>query len=176
MMDNIASQEIEKTPVFKERIKQEGLDALMSSARYALILACFLYPGFYILDIVVSPKNHLIFLGLRLLVLLNYLAGLVLLSSKHGPKMAESISVWETYVSTLAIAIMTTYIGGFDSTYYIGIIFVLFVAGLFFPWSVAATIVCGTLTLVSYFVVNAIFGPVEAVTITKAAVPFFFMS
>jgi len=176
MMDTTVSQELEKTPVFKERLKEEGLDLLMSSVRYVLIIACFLYPSFYVLDIVVSPEHHLIFLELRLFVLLNYLAGLVLLSSKHGPKIAEPISVWETYVSTLAIAIMTTYVGGFDSTYYIGIMFVLFVAGLFFPWSIAATIICGMLTLVSYFAVNIFFGPPESVTITKTAVPFFFLS
>lgn len=175
-MDAIERQKVEQSPIFRERLKEEGRDLLFSSVRYVLILACFLYTSFYGLDIVASPEHHLIFLGLRLFVLLNYLAGLVLLSSKHGSAIAGPLSVWETYVSTLAIAVMTTFIGGFDSSYYIGIIFVFFVAGLFLPWNIAATLTCGLLTLVSYFVVNIFFGPTESVKITKAIFPFFFLS
>lgn len=175
-MDDIDSQKVEQTPIFKERLKDEGRDLLMSRLRNVLILGCFLYTSFYGLDVVAAPEHHLIFLELRMFVMLNFVAGIALLSSKHGPIIAAPLSIWELYVSTLAIAVMTTYIGGFDSSYYIGIMFIIFVASLFLPWSVAATVASGLLTLVTYFAVNVFFGPPESVTIAKAVFPFFFLS
>jgi len=175
-MDDIDSQKVEQTPIFKERLKDEGRDLLMSRLRNVLILGCFLYTSFYGLDVVAALEHHLIFLELRMFVMLNFVAGIALLSSKHGPIIAAPLSIWELYVSTLAIAVMTTYIGGFDSSYYIGIMFIIFVASLFLPWSVAATVASGLLTLVTYFAVNVFFGPPESVTIAKAVFPFFFLS
>jgi signal transduction histidine kinase len=175
-MDDIESQKVEQTPVFKERLENEGRDLLMSRLRNVLILGCILYTSFYGLDVVAAPEQHLIFLGLRLFVMLNFVAGIALLSSRYGPAIAAPLSIWELYVSTLAIAVMTTYIGGFDSSYYIGIMFIIFVAALFLPWSVAATVASGLLTLVSYFAVNVFFGPPESAKIAKAVSPFFFLS
>ena len=175
-MDDIDSQKVEQTPIFQERLKDEGRDLLVSRLRNVLILGCFLYTSFYGLDIMAAPENHLIFLGLRLFVLLNFLVGIALLSSKHGPIIAAPLSIWELYVSTLAISVMTTEIGGFDSNYYIGIMFIIFVAALFLPWSVAATVASGLLTLASYFAVNVFFGPPESVKIVKAVFPFYFLS
>jgi signal transduction histidine kinase len=173
MIDNPVA---EQNPVFKERLKEEGRDLLHSSIRGLLVIACFLYMSFYGLDFVVSPENHLSFLALRFLVLLNYLVGIALLGSKFGRKIAGPLSVWVVYVSGLAISVMTTYLGGFDSSYYIGIVFVLFVAGLFLPWNIASTVICGLLTLASYFAINAFLAPPESVIITKALPPFFFLS
>jgi signal transduction histidine kinase len=175
-MDDIDSQKVEQTPVFKQRLKDEGRDLLMSRLRNVLILGCFLYTSFYGLDIVAAPEHSLIFLGLRLFVMLNFVAGIALLSSKYGPIIAAPLSIWELYISTLAISVMTTYIGGFASSYYIGIMFVIFVAALFLPWSIAVTVASGLLTLVSYFTVNVFFGPPESVKIAKAVFPFFFLS
>jgi signal transduction histidine kinase len=175
-MDDIDSQKVEQTPIFQERLKDEGRDLLLSRLRNVLIIGSFLYTSFYGLDVMAAPEHHLIFLGLRLFVMLNFVAGIALLSSKHGPTIAAPLSIWELYVSTLAISVMTTYIGGFDSSYYIGIMFVIFVAALFLPWSVAATVASGLLTLVSYFAVNIFFGPPESMKIVKAVFPFFFLS
>ena len=175
-MDDIDSQKVEQTPIFQERLKDEGRDLLVSRLRNVLILGCFLYTSFYGLDIMAAPENHLIFLGLRLFVLLNFVVGIALLSSKHGPIIAAPLSIWELYVSTLAISVMTTEIGGFDSNYYIGIMFIIFVAALFLPWSVAATVASGLLTLASYFAVNVFFGPPESVKLVKAVFPFYFLS
>jgi signal transduction histidine kinase len=175
-MDDIDSQKVEQTPIFQERLKDEGRDLLVSRLRNVLILGCFLYTSFYGLDIMAAPENHLIFLGLRLFVLLNFVVGIALLSSKHGPIIAAPLSIWELYVSTLAISVMTTEIGGFDSNYYIGIMFIIFVAALFLPWSVATTVASGLLTLASYFAVNVFFGPPESVKLVKAVFPFYFLS
>jgi signal transduction histidine kinase len=175
-MDEIDDPIAEQNPAFKERLREEGRDLLHSGIRFLLAIACFLYPSFYGLDIVVSPENHLSFLTLRLFVVFNYLVGIALLHSRFGRKIAGPLSIWEVYVSTLAISFMTTYLGGFDSSYYIGIVFVLFVAGLFLPWNIAATVTCGLLTLASYFAINVFLAPPESVKITKAIQPLFFLS
>jgi len=89
--------------------------------------------------------------------------------------MAAPLSVWGAYISTLAITIMTIFLGGFQSNYYVGIVFVLFVTGLFLPWSVLVTIVNGLLTLFSYLAVNVFFTPPHSVKFIDAAPPFFFL-
>ena len=58
-MDNIDSNKIEQSPIFLERLKKEGSEALESGIRYLLILACFIYMSFYGLDFMASPEHHL---------------------------------------------------------------------------------------------------------------------
>jgi signal transduction histidine kinase len=175
-MDDMDSQKIEQTPSFRERLKDEGRDLLMLRLRNVLILGCILYASFYGLDVVTAPEHHLFFLSLRFFVLLNFVGGILLLASKYGHRIAAPLSIWMLYVSTTAIAVMTLYTGGFDSSYYVGIMFVIFVAALFLPWSVTATITSGLLVLVSYFAINIFFGPPGSVKLAKAAIPFFFLS
>ncbi len=51
---------------------------------------------------------------------------------------------------------MTAMLGGFSSFYYIGIIFILFVTGMFFPWTARQTIIFGVLSVGSYVAINLI--------------------
>jgi len=166
----------EETPVFQERLQKEGREDLKNGIRFLLILACFIYPSFYGLDLITSQEHHFFFLKLRLLVVFHYLIGIALLSSKYGTKIAVPLSIVEVYLTNLAISIMTVYIGGFESNYYVGIVFVIFVSGLFLTLSVPETLVNGLLTLVSYFLINGFFAPPAFVTLAKAAPPFFFLS
>ncbi len=175
-MKAIDSKKIEQDPIFLERLKKEGRERLQSEFRYILILSCFIWTSFYGLDIITSPEHHLTFLGLRLLVVLNYVIGIVVLSSKLGSKIGGPLLVWEYYITTLSISIMTTYIGGFDSSYYIGIVMIIFISGLFIPLGLPETVTGGLMTLVSYFAINAFFGPPESVKINKVIFPFFFIS
>ena len=175
-MDDIDSQKVEQTPIFKERLKDEGRELLSSRLRYVLAVGSFLYLSFYGLDIVLVPEHHVVFLGLRLFVVFNHLVGIALLSSRHGPRIAAPLLVWAAYISSLAIAIMTVFLGGFASSYYVGIVFVLFMTGLFVPWTAAVTILNGLLTVVSYVAVNVLFGPPESMKLAVAASPFFFLS
>jgi signal transduction histidine kinase len=175
-MGNTEKHQIERTPIFMARFKDEGRDLLVSHLKFILSVGAFIYASFYALDYVLAPENHLIFLGLRLFVVFNYVAGIALLSSKFGPKIAAPLSVWGAYISTLAIAIMTIFLGGFQSNYYVGIVLVLFVTGLFLPWNVSVTIVNGLLTLLSYLVVNVFFSPPQSLKLIDAVSPFFFLS
>ena len=175
-MSDIQNNKIEQTSIFTERLKKEERDLLVSQLRYVLAVGVFVYASFYGLDYVLAREHHLIFMGLRLFVVFNQIAGIVLLSSKYGPKIAAPLSVWEAYVSSLAIVIMSVFIGGFASNYYVGIVFVLFITGLFLPWTATVTVIGGLFTLVSYFAVNVLFGPPESMNVVVAISPFFFLS
>jgi hypothetical protein len=150
-MGEIENNGIERTPIFNERLNNEGRDLLTSRLRYVLAVGSFLYLSFYGLDFVLVPEHHWFFLGLRVFVVLNHLVGIALLSSKHGPRIATPLSIWAAYISSLAITIMSIFLGGFASNYYVGIVFVLFMTGLFVPWTAAVTILNGALTVFSYF-------------------------
>lgn len=167
---------IESDPIFKERLFQEALDLLVSRTRYLLIIACFLYTSFWGLDWVSTADHAGLFLAIRLVVMVNYLLGILLLSRPIGRRIAVALSVWVVYVSVLGIAVMTVFMNGFLSTYYIGILFVLFVAGLFLPWTVTPTVICGLLSIITYFGINFSIGFDPTVGLTYIVSPFFFLS
>jgi len=175
-MGNAEKHQIEQTPIFMARFKDEGRELLVSHLKFVLSVGALLYASFYGLDYMLVPEHHMIFLGLRLFVVFNQLAGVALLFSKFGPRIAAPLSVWEAYISSLAIAIMTIFLGGFESNYYVGIVFVLFITGLFLPWNVSVTIANGLLTLFSYLVVNVFFSPPQSLKLIFAVSPFFFLS
>jgi signal transduction histidine kinase len=175
-MGHREKHQIEQTPIFMARFQDEGRELLVSNLKFVLSAGAILYASFYGLDRALAPENHIIFLGLRLFVVFNHLAGVALLSSKFGPKIAAPLSIWEAYISSLAIAIMTIFLGGFQSNYYVGMVFVLFITGLFLPWTVSVTIVNGLLALFSYLVVNVFFIPPQSLKLVDAVSPFFFLS
>ena len=74
-----------------ERLNDEGRELLRSRLRYVLTVSSFLYLSFYGLDFVLVPEHYLVFLGLRLFVVFNYLVGIALLSSRHGPRIAAPL-------------------------------------------------------------------------------------
>ena len=174
-MGNREKHQIEQTPIFMTRFQDEGRELLVSNLKFVLSAGAILYASFYGLDYALAAENHITFLWLRLFVVFNHLAGVALLSSKFGTKIAAPLSIWEAYISTLAIAIMTIFLGGFQSNYYVGIVFVLFITGLFLPWTVSVTIVNGLLALLSYFVVNVFFSPPQSLKLIDAVSPFFFL-
>ncbi|TRZ90599.1 response regulator [bacterium] len=174
-MSNREEHPIEQSPIFMARFQDEGRELLVSNLKFVLSAGALLYASFYGLDYMIAPENHLIFLWLRVFVVFNQLAGVALLYSKFGSKIAAPLSIWEAYISSLALAIMTIFLGGFQSNYYVGIVFVLVITGLFLPWTVSVTVVNGLLALFSYLVVNVFFGPPQSLKLIDAESPFFFL-
>lgn len=162
-------------PAFKERFEAETRELLLSRTQYLLIIASFLYLSFFGLDWVTAPQHAFTFFCIRLFVIANYIGGILLLRSRVGLRMGLYVSVWVTYVSVLGVAVMTTNLSGFESVYYIGIIFILFIPGLFLPWGVYPTIVCGILSMATYFGLNFATGYKPSITLANTMGPFFFM-
>jgi signal transduction histidine kinase len=155
-MDDQMQSEIELSPVFKEHLKQETLDLLVLRAKYLLWVSCVFYLAFWGLDWVTRPEHSIFFLIIRIGVVANYALGLMLLYSRYSRGAAGPLTIWEAWISILGVSIMTSYMGGFESFYYVGIIFILFVTGMFFPWSARQTILCGILSVGSYIAINMI--------------------
>jgi signal transduction histidine kinase len=175
-MNQAQQAAIENDPVFVERLRQETLNLLILRTKYLLGIAILLYPAYWALDWVTEPSHSTDFLIIRLFVAINYMFGLLLLSSEKMRRFAFPLTIWETYVSILGVVIMTAMLDGFASFYYIGIIFILFVAGLFFPWSVLHTIISGVLSISTYVIVNLFFSDAPIESIFIIAQPVFFMA
>ena len=176
MADMESKEQLEKSPIFIEQYKRETTDLVISRTKYALWAACVVYPGFGLLDSVVTDDLHLpIFWAIRIAVVLGYAIALILLRYPIGRKLAVLLSVGVVFISGFGIALMIPFIGGFASGYYIGVLMALFVAGLFMPWDVKATLVCGFLIEGGYLLVNWIAVP-EAATLANMAEPVFFLT
>ncbi len=174
-MSEPKAQTIENSPHFVERLNKESHALLVSRLRYLLIIACFLYSSFIGLDFAATSRYAILFTIIRLVVVANYLLGIFLLSTEFGRRYAVALSIWTVYASELGVAIMTVYLGGFSSVYYIGIVFIIFVAGLFLPWRVFPTVLCGVLCMSSYFLLNFLFTFSTADSLFNVLGPFFFM-
>ena len=167
---------VELSPLFMNRFKEENRDLLISQTYYLYIIASILYPCFSALDWITASDHARLFLYIRLAVGANFIICALLLKFPIGKKIVLPISVWGAYISILGVAIMTVYLNGFLSTYYVGIVLILFIPGLFLPWNLPATLIYGTSSIATYFFLNLTMGYAPSVTVTAAAGPFFFMT
>jgi signal transduction histidine kinase len=163
--------------IFKARFEEENLKLTFVRARFATAVASFLYFSFLALDYVSAPADVFpVFVWLRIGVVANYLIALILFNTRFGYKYSIEISLWLIYVSVLGISLMSTFIGGFSSQYYIGIIFVLSVPAIFLPWSVTATVWCGIISVVTFMGLNFAFTDFHSENISNILGPFLFLA
>ena len=162
--------------IFEERFEKETRELLISRGRYLFVVGGCFYFAFWGLDWVSTPEYVWTFFFLRLFACVNYGIGLFLLYSRFKEKVALPLTIYEIYISVLCVVIMITKIGGFNSFYYIGIIFLFFVAPLFFPWKASETLICGVLSLTTYFALNMLLAYDDSVTWFEIARPMMFMT
>lgn len=162
--------------LLKIRFKKETRELLVSRTCYIFVVASILYPCFSGLDWLTASEHALLFLYIRLAVSANLIISVLLLRFSIGKKLVLPISIWGGYVSILGVIIMTLNLDGFLSHYYVGIVLILFLPGLFLPWNLPATIIYGTSSIATYFFLNLTMGYAPSVTVTAAAGPFFFMT
>lgn len=171
------NNEIEpRSHLFKERFEKETRELLISRTGYVFVIASILYPCFSALDWLIKPDHALFFFYIRLAVSANFIIGLLLLRFPFGKKLVLPISIWGGYVSILGVIIMTLYLDGFLSHYYVGIVLILFIPGLFLPWNFIATIIFGLSSILTYLVLNLTVGYPPSMNLMAAAGPFFFMT
>jgi signal transduction histidine kinase len=171
---NAHQDKIKSNPLLKLRFEEETRELLISRAKILLLVSSVLYPFFNALDWLVTTSDQaLIFLYIRLAVGFNFLFCTVLLKFYPTLKSALAITVWAGYAPILGIVVMTVYLGGFQSTYYVGIVLILFIPGLFLPWNICATLVYGSASILTYLLLNGLFTDTNYVF---GAAPFFFMT
>jgi len=164
-----------QSPLFRAHFEEETRDLLISRTYYLFMIASILYPSFGGLDWLTIPDKALFFLYIRLAVGVNFLVGALLIKLPIGKKIVLPISLWCSYVSLLGVSIMTIYLNGFYSNYYIGIVLLIFIPGLFLPWDLLPSIIFGFSSITTYFVLNLTIGYPPSVNLMAAAPPFFFM-
>jgi signal transduction histidine kinase len=168
--------QIELSPIFKHLFEEETKGLLVSRTYYLFLITSILYPCFSVLDWITAPDHALLFLYIRLAVGANFIICALLLKLPIGKKIALPISLWGGYVPILGVAIMTVYLNGFLSDYYVGIVLIIFIPGLFLPWNLFATIIYGSSSIATYFFLNFTIGSQPSLNLTTVAGPFFFMT
>jgi hypothetical protein len=176
MKNDISDKSLAQSAEFKRRFDDEINQLTIARTNYATTIAAFLYFSFLALDWFTVPSGYFIdFFVIRLLVLLNFLLSLVLLNNSRMRPYVIWISVWIIFISIFGVILMTTYLGGFGSNYYIGIMFILFFPAIFVAWTVPATLVCGLASLVAYILLNFTLGHNVALGLEKVLGPIFFI-
>jgi signal transduction histidine kinase len=148
--------EIDSDPTLEELSARERQDLLLSRGKFLVVLGSAFYVLYWALDWITAPDLVTVFLLIRLSVAACLAVILILLNSQFGAKLAGGLTILSAYLPMLGVAVMTSMLGGFASFYYIGIIFILFITGMVFPWTARQTIICGILTVGSYIGINLI--------------------
>lgn len=121
-------------------------------------LAFVLVPLFFILDYFTLPQ-HLLpkFAVYRMIAtVIPVIQYLVIKKTQPG-----KISCIHGYIVTLVvggvIALMTVYLGGFDSSYYAGINLVIIGVNLLLPWKAVHSAANGLMMITAYVIINLVF-------------------
>ncbi len=141
---------------FHQKFEQDCIDGCRLLA-YLIISA---FSIFYLLDLVIVPKQYLFLFGiLRLSVCLSAFIILILIK-KYGLKLPvkpEIITVYLTLTVGLAVVVMTHFTGGHRSPYYAGISLVLFGVTLGTPMRIGYSLFFNTTIYLAYFFINFFF-------------------
>ena len=158
---------------FEQIFLQEGRQLLLSRLRLGLKVGIPLYIGFSALDYAHAPDHWLSFLRIRLGLALAAVMVYALTFSKVGQERILPLSMVIIYLGALGITMMTNILGGYESTYYVGIMLTMFVSGLFFPWRWQVSATFGMFVVLTYMVSNFLHSDFNP---SVALLPMFFLS
>ncbi len=118
------------------------------------------YLAFFFLDLFSAPKGlEAHFLSIRLIVAFFMTTIVQGLRFRWGKQHVELLSGAIIFAAVLGIEVMCPLIGGFGSSYYVGIMVVCFVVGAYLPWTVPTTFGFSALVLLGYYTLNFWLGP-----------------
>jgi methyl-accepting chemotaxis protein len=131
-----------------------------SWSKVLILLAGVLVPTFFILDYLVAP-SHLLktFFGLRILYTVTAIFQYFILRFTKPGNLSFIHGYITSFFLTVSISLMTFYFGGFDSTYYVGLVLVIVAVNLVTPWEYYHSLFNGILTILVYFSINQFWGP-----------------
>jgi serine phosphatase RsbU (regulator of sigma subunit) len=127
-------------------------------SRILAMLVFALVPLFFILDYFMMPAELLTRFAIYRLTAVGIVAVQFVILKLTRPSRASAV---HGYVLTLAvggvIALMTTDLGGFNSTYYAGLNLVLIAVAVLLPWGTAHSAAIAVLTVAMYVGANFLF-------------------
>lgn len=121
-------------------------------------LAFVLVPLFFILDYFTLPQQLLPkFAVYRMIATVIPIIQYIIIKKTRPGKLSYIHGYIVTLVVGGVIAVMTVYLGGFDSSYYAGINLVIIGVNLLLPWEAVHSAANGIMMIVAYVVINLVF-------------------
>ncbi len=138
-------------------------------SRTLALLGIVLVPIFYVLDLVVAPREVLfafgVYRGITVLLLLGHYFYLRFAKPGRWPHVhGYAVSL----VTGGMIALLTTQSGGFHSSYWVGIALPMIAVAILLPWGAVHAAIDSLFLIVLYVSLNLIFpqgGPIEGVRV-----------
>jgi signal transduction histidine kinase len=141
--------------------------------RVGVIFMVTLYPAFGLLDWALAPASALPALwGTRAAIALVAVVILVLMRSPRFDPYVDRVAVLCGWLAATGISVMTAYLGGLESPYYAGLILVVLTAGLLFVWPPRLIAVTLVGIVLSFPLVNLIYGAVGDVHVAISNLTF----
>ncbi len=160
--------------VFEARFDEEIARLLVERSRILQWSVLVLYPAFWFLDLIYRNEIQIYeFLAIRLAVALMCLVGLLLVSSRYSRFFSQPTIFVNAFACAVGISYMSARLGGFDSTYFVGNIIVIFVVGYFMPWRVSVSMALCGLIVLAYVLINSLLATPSHWS--EAVPPVFFM-
>ena len=120
-----------------------------------VILVFILVPTFLILDYFVVPQNlRPIFAGYRLVCAAVAIGQYVFLRRSKPSKLSYIHGYLVTLLVGSTVALMTVYLGGFNSSYYAGLNLVIIGVNLLLPWGVIHSGINSAIVIMLYVAMN----------------------
>ena len=137
-------------PTLAARFARESWRLTASRLRASCWLALVLVPFFGALDLILHPGLIRTFIPIRIAMMLNALAVLLLLRTARGKRWASALSFFTFVTTGSGIVLMTVFNGGGSSPYYAGINLVVLAAAVLMPWSAGLSIACCVTLIAAY--------------------------
>jgi putative nucleotidyltransferase with HDIG domain len=118
----------------------------------AMIIGMILFPLFSILDYFMARENFLIFLVIRSITVLLYLAVYILCNFSIGKRFSINLGMAGFLITGISITIMIHMTGGYESTYYVGLNIVLFAMYILLPLDFFRGVISATLLYLIYII------------------------
>jgi serine phosphatase RsbU (regulator of sigma subunit) len=128
-------------------------------SKTVVILVFILVPVFFVLDYFAVPQNlQSTFASYRFVCASVALGQYLALRSSKPSRLSYIHGYLVSLVVGSTIAIMTVYLGGFDSSYYAGLNLVIIGVNLLLPWGGIHSAINSAIVIMSYLVLNALTG------------------
>ncbi len=150
-----------KNNALYQAFEKEAVEKACSDTKLTAIAASILFPMFLILDYVIFPAHFFDFLFIRAAVVAISLIIFLAMRTNFGAFNSRAFAIFMYLLCGLSICLMVHTSGGYLSTYYAGINFVLLAFIFILPLDpIRTSIICGIL-YIAYLVPILIFQKVD---------------
>jgi serine phosphatase RsbU (regulator of sigma subunit) len=141
-------------PGFMVSFDRENHDFLVERFRLVCAVGAILFLNFWVLDRLLFPQHSKFFLFLRVFSSSALVGGYILTSTTWGRRHTLFVSSICAQICCHTISIMTAILTGFESIYFVGIVLVILVTGMFIPWRLRTFLTFSASVSLFYITIN----------------------